>query len=242
MVLPTTCAAAQIENPDFSAAAGSNGEFSVAAWVNGTGYAQAVNAGIVTKGYFYGEELDLDEGAPGSDLRFEVRNAAGTAYNANSTINAETASGWHYLVGVCDEASGNVWLYVDGAVAGNAAIPAASGIYDSASVPLSIGARATSATSGNNQQFVGRINDVAIFNYALSSNQVQTLYQAGVSLAPAGLTLTSMGGNEAELNWNYGTLQSATNAAGPYVDMTNATQPYVIPVTNAQQFFRVREN
>ena len=67
-----------------------------------------------------------------------MRNAAGSAYNANSTINASTDSGWHHMVGVCDEANATVWLYVDGAVAGSATIPANSGIYNSASVPMSV--------------------------------------------------------------------------------------------------------
>lgn len=214
----------------------------MAAWVNGAGHTQNVNAGIVTKGYFYGEELDLDEGATGSDLRFEVRNAAGNAYNANSTINADTSAGWHHLVGVCDEANGVVWLYVDGVAAGSATIPVGSGIIDSSGVPLTIGARASSATSGNNQQFFGYIDDVALCNYALSSNQVQTLYQAGVSLPLVGLTIIPTGSNGVQLNWNYGTLQSATNVAGPYSDETNTFQPYLTTATNPQQFYRVREN
>ena len=98
-----------------------------------------------------------------------------------------------------------------------------------------------SATSGYNEQFLGNINDVAIFNYALSSSQVQTLYQAGVALPEAGLTLTNLAGSNAELNWNYGTLQSAANVYGPYTDLTNATQPFLVPETNVQLFFRVRE-
>lgn len=241
-VLATNSAASQIYCHDFALPAGSNAEFSVSAWVNGTGYTQNGNAGIVTKGYFYGEELDLDEGAPGACFRFEVRDAAGADYNANSTINAYTNSGWHHLVGVCDEANSNVLLYVDGLLAGNGAIPTASGITNSSTVPLSIGARASSATSGNNNQFFGWINDVALYNYALSSNQVQTLCQAGVSLPPVGLTLTNLDNTRVRCNWNYGTLQSATNPAGPYQDLTN-TQPYTIKTSNTQQsFYRVRQN
>ncbi len=242
-VLTTNCAASQINCKDFALPAGSNAEFSVSAWVNGTGYEQTVNAGIVTKGYFYGEELNLDEGAPGACFRFTVRDAAGTTYNANSSINAFTNSGWHHLVGVCDEANGNVLLYVDGVPAGTAAIPANSGITNSSTVPMTIGARAQSATSGNNQQFLGWINDVALFNYALSSSQIQTIYQAGVTLLPVSLTLTNMDNSHLRCNWNYGTLQCATNVAGPYLDMTNMTQPCTITISNAQQlFFRVREN
>lgn len=227
--------AGQIQNPDFSAPAGSNAEFSVTAWVNGTGYAQTVNAGIVTKGYFYQEELDLDEGAPGADFRFEVRNAAGAAYNANSAINANTNGGWHFLAGVCDEANGDVSLYVDGVLAGRAAIPALSGITNASSDPISIGARAQNAAGGNNEQFFGLISDVALYNYALTSNQVQTLYQAG-ALPPAVSLLPS--GNNLIINFT-GTLLSSTNVAGPYLPVPGASAPtYIVPMTNSQMFYR----
>ena len=237
------CAVGQINCADFSLPAGSNGEFSVAAWVNGAGYQRKLNAGIATKGYFYGEELDLDEGAPGACFRFAVRNAAGTASTANSTVNAYTNSGWHHLVGVCDEVRGSVALYVDGVLAGSAAITPNSGITNSAGVPLTIGARATSPTSGNTQQFFGWIDDVALYNYALSSNQVQNLYQAGTSLPPVSLTLTKLDGSHLQCDWNYGVLQSATNVLGPYQDQTNLTPPCTIAISNALQlFYRVRQN
>lgn len=242
-VLSANSAVSQINCHDFATPAGSNAEFSVSAWINGTGFQQTANAGIVTKGYFYGEELTLDEGAPGNCLRFSVRNAAGTVFSANSSINANTASGWHHLVGVCDEAKGVVSLYVDGVLTGSVAIPASSGITNSSAVPLVIGARASSATSGFNNQFHGWLDDVALFNYALNPNQVQTLYQAGVSLPPAGLTLTTLDSSHLQCNWNYGVLQCATNVAGPYQDMTNMPQPYTLLVTNSPQFFyRVRQN
>jgi O-glycosyl hydrolase len=242
-VLTNNSAVTQINCQDFTEPAGSNGEFSVMAWINGTGYQQTINSGIVTKGYFYGEELTLDEGAPGTCLRFSVRNAAGTAFNANSTINAYTNAGWHHMAGVCDEANGNLLLYVDGALAGSAAIPANSGITNASNVPLAIGARAVNATSGYNKQFLGWIDDVALYNYALSSNQVQSIYQAGVSLPPVSLTLTNVDGSHLRCNWSYGTLQSATNAAGPYYDMPNLSQPYTVTISNGQQiFYRVREN
>jgi O-glycosyl hydrolase len=241
--LATNSAALQINCQDFSAPAGSNGEFSASAWINGAGFTQSSTSGIVTRGYFYGEELTLDEGAPNSCLRFSVRNAAGAAFSANSAINAGTNGGWHHLVGVCDQANGNVLIYVDGALAGSAAIPANSGITNASNVPLAIGARAASAATGYTKQFLGWINDVALYNYALSSNQVQTLYQAGVSFPPVGLTLTNLDGNHLQCNWNYGVLQSATNIAGPYQDMANVTQPYVVTLTNTpQMFYRVRQN
>ena len=170
-----------------------------------------------------------------------MRNAAGAAYNANSTLSLNSSGRWYHLVGVCDEANGQVLLYINGALAASVAIPVASGVFNSAQTPMTIGSRSSYSANGFDQQFPGYIINVAVFNYALSSSQVQTLYQAGVSFPPVGLTLTNLGRN-AQLNWNYGVLQSGTNVAGPYTDLTNAVQPCLIPLTNAQQFFRVREN
>jgi hypothetical protein len=54
--------------------------------------------------------------------------------------------------------------------------------------------------------------------------------------------LTNLSGNAADLTWNYGVLQTATNIAGPFSDLTNIAPPYMVPFTNGQQFFRIREN
>ena len=229
-----------ILGPDFTLPNGSSAEFTVSAWVKSASNNGLNTPTIAAKGYYFGEEYALDAGA--SDCyRFTVRNAAGTAYNANSTISLGNINMWYHLVGVCDEAHGQVLLYSNGVLAASAVIPVASGIVNSSQTPMTIGARASTSTSGYDQQFPGYIGDVGIYNYALSANQIQTLYQSGISLPPAGLTLTNANGNGI-LNWNYGTLQSATNVAGPYLDLTNVTQPYLIPPTNTQQFFRVREN
>ena len=39
-----------------------------------------------------------------------------------------------------------------------------------------------------------------------------------------------------------GTLLSATNVAGPYMPVFGATTPYLLPVTNNQQFYRSSRN
>jgi hypothetical protein len=77
-----------------------------------------------------------------------------------------------------------VLLYTNGQLAASAAIPAASGVLNSSSTPMTIGARASSATSGNNNQFIGYINDVAVFNHALTAGQVAAEYAAVSAAAP----------------------------------------------------------
>jgi hypothetical protein len=173
-----------IEAPDFSTPNGVNAELTVEAWVNPAG-GPAANAGIAAKGYFNQEEFSMDCGAPNNGFRFEVRNAAGTAYNANSTVLPAGVEGqWLHLVGVCDQANTNLAFYINGLLATNIFIPALSGITNSSTTPMSIGARASTAAAGYNQQFVGYINDVAVFNQALTPGQVAAQYASVVPFAP----------------------------------------------------------
>ena len=184
-------------NIDFSAPSGSNVAFSVAVWANGNSQGQNGNAGLVTKGAWGAEQFTLDEGAPSSALRFTVRNAPGTSfYSANSSVQLVQDSNWHFVVGVCDEAKGTVSLYIDSQLAGSITIPVGSGILSSAE-PVTIGARKNSG--GGPIQFWGFLNDVSIYNYALSSNQIAQLYlitdvKPFMMLQPPANTNASYGG------------------------------------------------
>ncbi len=62
-----------------------------------------------------------------------------------------------------------------------------------------------------------------------------------VSLDPVSITST-VSGSALTLTWaNYGSLQSATNLAGPWVPVAGAASPFVVGTTNAgAQFFRVK--
>jgi hypothetical protein len=164
---------------NFATANGSGAAFSVEAWVNG-GYGQYTNGGIVALGYGSGgEQFALDTGAANHDYRFFVRNAAGTPSLANGT-NAPGDTAWHHVVGVCDQPNGQVYLYVDGIQTASAAIGATSGLLNWTG-PLSIGARQTGSGTPYYSQFDGSLDDVAVYNYALSSTQVVAHYtSAGV--------------------------------------------------------------
>ncbi len=153
-----------------------NAEFSVEAWVKQ--YVSSADDGIVTLGYGGANQFSLDTGATGNCVRFGVRNAANVSSLANSSVLVYDGY-WHHVVGVCDEAGGHIYLYVDGVLAATSTITPGSGILSS-SIPLSIGAR----ESANNNpvsydyQFIGEIDDVAIYNQALSATQVQNHYFA----------------------------------------------------------------
>jgi hypothetical protein len=163
---------------NFSTTNGGNGEFSVEAWFNQYLFLNGGD-GIVSIGYGNGgEEFVLDTGAGSSGaVRFFVRNAAGTVSGASSSIVTANDGKWHHAVGVCDEAGGKVYLYLDGVQVASANITAGSGILSS-SMPLTIGAResANFTTVSNDFQFIGKIDEVALYNRALSATEVLNHY------------------------------------------------------------------
>ncbi|HWH71191.1 MAG TPA: immunoglobulin domain-containing protein, partial [Candidatus Sulfotelmatobacter sp.] len=165
---------------DFAAPTNTSVAFSVEAWVKGP--AQTLDAGIITKGYGGGgEQFNLDTGGSGHPFRFFVRNAAGQVSGPVAKTGPDDK--WHHVVGVCDQANSNVLIYVDGLLSGSATMTPLSGLLASAS-PVALGARKSGSSSAYDLQFNGAIDEVAIYNVALSSNQVLTHYYAA-NPAPA---------------------------------------------------------
>ena len=87
-------------------------------------------------------------------------------------------------------------------------------------------------------------NGVGVNGYtnALTAAQVRGIYLSASTPLPETLTFINTGPGQLQLNWAYGTLQSATNVTGPYNDVPYALPPYTVPTTNSQQFYRVRED
>jgi hypothetical protein len=166
--------------PNFGTPSGKNAEFTVEAWVQQVGYNGSGDC-IVGVGYGGGgEQFVLDTGATSAgDLRFFVRNAAGATASASSTALINGDGSWHHVVGVCDEAGGHVYLYMDGKLLASGTITAGSGLLTS-TMPLTIGAResANNIPANYDYQFDGLIDDVSIYNKALTAAQVQADYNA----------------------------------------------------------------
>lgn len=83
--------------------------------------------------------------------------------------------------------------------------------------------------------FLGAIDDVAVYNQALTPQQIQQHYSATVRL-----TITPGAGNTVILSWPFGTLQQADQVTGLYTDMTTATSPHTNSVALSPKFYRVK--
>jgi hypothetical protein len=235
-------------------------EFSVEAWVQGN--AGQHNSGIVSKGFgladgntgqgFF-EQFSLqnsDVGSSGSRYDFIVRDALGNAASAETTSGIINGS-WQHIVGVCDQSNGIVRIYVNGVQLATGPLATTNGIM-STPVPLSIGSKQAASTAGNyNAQWVGSVDEVAIYPKALTSNEVLTHYFAagippiitvqptnvpsigagGVTNAPLGtsVTLTTLGFGSPTLHYqwydyNFGGAPIAVQS-DPGVQSTGATTP-----------------
>ncbi len=86
--------------------------------------------------------------------------------------------------------------------------------------------------------FNGVLDEVAVFNHALTPAQVGQLYDNGHQLTQVQVGLQSAG-TGLNVNWPQGTLFQATNLSGPWSAITNTASPFSVRATNAAGFFRV---
>lgn len=144
------------------------------------------------------------------------------------------AGQWVQLTGVYD---GTTWrLYRNGVEVDSNAGPAA---------PLaSSGDDWAIGSTGNGWEglFVGAIDEVAVYDKALSAARVQALYTTGVSgavVTPASLTIARNGSNVV-LTWTGGTLQQADAITGSFSDVGAATSPLTVTPAGAGKYYKLR--
>ena len=220
--------AGQIRGVDFAATNGANGEFTVEAWANGVsgGEPQILGGPLAAKGIFgVDDQFNLGIDTTLTHYRFYMRSANGTVYVVGSANLLPLDNRWHHFVGVCDETNGLLSLYGDGRLLATTSVPTNSGVYEDPE-PMTIGAGTSDGINYSNQ-FNGYINDVAVYNYAMSASQVASNFTAigveplFVQPPPATVSLTAGGtlsipataiGSD-PLNYTWADVSGGTNVA-----------------------------
>jgi hypothetical protein len=86
-------------------------------------------------------------------------------------------------------------------------------------------------SQGDGRTFNGRLDEVAVFNQALSYQQIIDLTgNITLNIQPAGANVA--------LSWPVGTLLEASELSGPWTT-NNAASPYIVSPTAAKRFYRV---
>jgi hypothetical protein len=196
------------------------GAFSIEAWVQSSSAQAVAGAGIVCSGLSGGGEqfaLDCGGNAP-NGFRFYFRDATGGAHNAVGANPTTGTNGtgdtlWHHLVGVVDEVNSNEFLYIDGLPVSQIPLGANLGVLNvqAPTNPFTIGTRSV-GLNGNptnlTMNFSGEIDEVAVYNTALSAAQVQAHYFAAgivpVLLKQPATITASEGGSATFTSQGYG--------------------------------------
>ncbi len=94
----------------------------------------------------------------------------------------------------------------------------------------------TDPNVGLNRGVKGRIDEVAVFSRILTWDDVQKFVVAGANVS---LAITPAGGNNVNVGWSYGTLESAGSVAGPWSPVSGASAPsFTTNSLSGQQYFR----
>jgi hypothetical protein len=144
--------------------------WSFEAWVNPT---TTITSQVWLVGQSYGRQLVLRPGDSGPKVTLAVSTSP---YNWWVLEGAEIpTNAWSHVVGVCDSASGTLKVYVNGTGGSTTLglVPWDSGC------PWTIGGADLCGYSG--QFFTGGLDEVTIYDAALTSAQVQALYSARVA-------------------------------------------------------------
>jgi hypothetical protein len=140
-------------------------------------------------------------------------------------------AGWIYLVGTYD---GTHWnLYRNGVQI--ASVADSQGAFLVSGAEWAIGATGM----GWADFFAGAVDEVAIYNKALNSNQVQAHYGSATGAPITSVTLhIAKSGSSYVITYDAGTLQSSPSVNGTYNAVVGATSPYTIPAGTTTLFYR----
>ncbi|RJR15967.1 LamG domain-containing protein [Candidatus Microgenomates bacterium] len=154
--------------------------FSISGWFNrdtfttdDTLVAKKNDQGNTTAGFIAWIDDSTD------DLRLVVSDGDSTNLHTVDSTSAFTATGWHHFVIVYDDSSSTASkIYIDGR--DDSATNTVTGTFASIASLANAVAFTLGAESDAGNPFDGKVDEVQIYNYALSATQAQLLFNQGV--------------------------------------------------------------
>jgi hypothetical protein len=175
-------------------------------------------------------------GVPTSYWTWVIYNGTGSgAFNSDFAVNPEPGT-WYYMV-ITDDGTNMNWYVNDSLVVFNPPLTVKNQSFVQNGIngdPSVAGDPTTIATRSDGQyaDWDGGVEDVAVYNYVLSPQQMQNHF-----LNTTHLTVVQYGTNVV-VTWGAGTLQSATIVSGPYTNVSGTpTSPYTNSVSAASKLF-----
>jgi len=144
-------------------------DFSISFWAIADSYPKAWN-GVISNDYSP-YQLTMEWNSNGYIILYTSSNGTSWTHTAQSASNLNTGT-WYHIVGVKEGSTTK--LYVDGKQSGNTGT--GTNIYNSIFQDGFIGYYGTGANCFN-----GQIDDVQIYNYALTPAQIKTVYNLGAA-------------------------------------------------------------
>jgi len=176
------------------------------------------------------------------DLQIETDNAIKFYTDAGSATvasNAFTKTDLHTWTFVAATFNSNITrnIYLNGTLA-------ASSVPGGAHNPTNGGTFAMGASDvWTGRYFQGSLDEIAVFNRALTAAEISNLYAAGQGLAFVNLNIQPSGTNVV-LTWtdpqSFFSLQSAPTPTGPYTNVPGAISPYTQSKAGPPKFFELK--
>jgi hypothetical protein len=216
----------------------------ITAWIYPTAL-EPINTGLFfnrvsNAGFGFGTQLN----GPGmAELGYVWNNNASSTYNFNSGL-FPLENQWSFVALVIQPSGATIYLgYEDPNNSNNPIMLSTNNPV--ANVPALFNSGVTTIGTDLQQPLIrafgGSIDEVAVYNTALTPSQIYGFFNYGTGanlVAPIPLTISHGTGGNLILTWSPGTLLQTTNLNGPWTTNSAAVSPYSVAPTGAQMFFR----
>jgi len=167
---------AEISNPAAALTVGEQ-SWTVAAWIKSSYTGTGVMSVVSRTGNADAAHSLFVDGSGFAGM--SVRSDNGDSATASDTVNIRDGK-WHQIVGMLDRKAWVLKLFVDGKERNNVSAMSLSGVNDAGS-PLEIGRTNVAGGTGQNY-FSGLVDEIAIYNRAMTNEEITLYYNKGLGL------------------------------------------------------------